>query len=348
MPAALMMPGALRELVEATTCVAPSSAPPRRRRAFIAILVAVGAALSVGALAIVLYRSSAPRLPPLEGMAWIDVGTITVGRDTADLDRECAAIGPGCDRELMQREAPSARVTVAPFQLDVYEVTNDELALTLDSIRNTLFVAEDADHHYPRYVRWNKNLGHDGEVLVDLEPVRGGIEYTADHRFHVRPGFERLPAVQVTWYGASLYCATRGKSLPTEDEWEAAARGREDRPFPWGRAPIRCGEVGVPRDGLVSMDASCPAEVALAPVGQAAQDVTPDGIHDLGGNAAEWVSAVFVAGNRQAHAGAGGGDLPKVIRGGSILESLLVRTSGRNRHIANGSGYNVGFRCASH
>jgi len=67
----------------------------------------------------------------------------------------------------------------------------------------------------------------------------------------------------------------------------------------------------------------------------------------LGGNVSEWVDAVYVAGNRRAPVDAGGGDLPKILRGGSFFDSLMVRTSGRNRHIANGVGYNLGFRCAT-
>ena len=152
----------------------------------------------------------------------------------------------------------------------------------------------------------------------------------------------------MTWHGARLFCATRGKSLPTEEEWEAAARGREDRPFPWGTAPLRCGEVVVPRDGFIAMPSTCPTTVPLAPVGAAPQDVTPDGVHDLGGNAAEWVDAVYVAGKRGVRPGPTDVDLPRVIRGGSFANSALARTSGRFRQLANGVGTNIAFRCALH
>lgn len=348
-PAALLPASTIAKLALATTEAAPVSRP-RRRRSW----VPVGAAVAIGAAALVTLRvatlrqPSAPRPPPAPGMAWIDVGTITVGRSPEELDRECAAIGPGCNRGRMQREVPSSQVTIPPFQLDIYEVTNEEMAATLNALGSSLYVAEDEDDHYPRYVRWGKDLGHDGEILVDLYHPGGGIEYRADRTYYARAGREREPAVQVTWYGARFFCTARGKSLPTEDEWEAAARGREDRPFPWGSAPLRCGEVVVPRDGLVSMPSSCPEKVALGPVGQAAQDVTPEGIHDLGGNAAEWVDAVYVEGNRAARIDAGTADLPRVVRGGSFFESLLARTSGRYRQLANGVGTNLAFRCALH
>ncbi len=330
---------------------APTQAALAPRRGKLRAWGRVGAA-AVGATGLVVTglvaagHHATPRPAAAPGMAWIDVGTITVGRSAADLDRECAAIGPGCQRKLMLGEVPSARVTIPPFQLDTYEVTNEEMALTLRSLGGSLRVVDDSDGHYPRYVTWNNDLGHDGERLVDLYTPGSGLEYRPDHSFHARPGQETWPAVQVTWYGARLFCTTHGKSLPTEDEWEAAARGREDRPFPWGSAPPRCGEVVVPRDGLIAMPASCPQEVSLGPVGQAAQDVTPEGIHDLGGNAAEWVDAVYVEANRAAHVDGGAANLPRVVRGGSIFESIEARTSGRSKQLANSVGFNVGFRCA--
>jgi formylglycine-generating enzyme required for sulfatase activity len=344
-PQVLVPPSTATELAEAPTEAASIT---RRRRGF--RFVGAAAALAAGALLAVLVvsvvRPSASRRPPLPGMAWIDVGTITVGRSPEELDLECRTIGPGCRRDLMEREVPAVRVTVPPFQLDVYEVTNEEMARMLQSLAGSLYVAEDEDDHYPRYVRWNNALGHDGEFLADLHPLGGGIEYRSDRSFHARAGRERWPAVQVTWYGARLYCTTRGKSLPTEDEWEAAARGREDRPYPWGRAAMRCGEVVVPRDRLIPMPPECPESVSLGPVGQAAQDITPEGIHDLGGNAAEWVSAVFVPGDRGARVDVSSPDRPKVVRGGSFAESLMARTSGRRGHFAGGVGDNLGCRCA--
>jgi len=346
-PSGRLLPSVAQELANAETEAAPV---PRRRGWRVGGLIGVAATLVAAGLMIARSASvghhATLRPPPVPGMAWVDVGAITVGRSPADLDRECVAIGPGCDRKKMQGEVPSSRVTIAPFQLDVYEVTNEEMATTLTMLGGLLSVVDDEDDHYPRDVRWNKDLGHDGEVIADLNPLVGGIEYGADHSFHARAGREQWPAVQVTWHGARLFCTTRGKSLPTEDEWEAAARGRDDRPWPWGSAPLRCGEVVVPRDGLIVMPSSCPEKVSLGPVGQAAQDVTPDGIHDLGGNVAEWVDAVYVEGNRAARVDAGAADLPKVVRGGSFFQSIEARTSGRSRQLANGVGYNVGFRCA--
>jgi formylglycine-generating enzyme required for sulfatase activity len=324
--------------------------PSRQRCSRIAVGSAIcAAALAVGALRVTdLDLVAGPRRPPLPYMAWITAGMVTVGRTQEEIEQECKARGSNCKPEVMQREVPAARVTIPPFQLDMYEVTNAEMARWLQSLTGSLVVVDDEDDHYPRYVRWNNGLGHDGELLVDLDRTKGGLEYHRDDRsFHARLGFERLPATQMSGYAAPIYCKSLGKSLPTENEWEAAARGRDDRPYPWGKAEPRCGGVVIPRDGLVPMPAECPAKVELLPVGTAEQDVTPDGIHDMGGNVAEWTSTVFVPGDRNADVKPSEAPL-MVVRGGSYAQSLMARPSGRKGVPADRVGDNLGFRCAFH
>jgi formylglycine-generating enzyme required for sulfatase activity/predicted Ser/Thr protein kinase len=317
----------------------------------------VAALLGLGLLAFVAvprvareraYRA-ALAAPVPHGMSRILGGAMKVGRTAEELDRECQEIGPGCNRKKMQREVPSGLVEVAPFALDIHEVTNAEMVEVLNLHTATLKVVDDEDDHYPRYVRYNEGLGHDEEHLADLSPERGGgIEYAPERVFRVRRGREEFPAVQMTWYGASLYCLTRGKRLPTENEWEAAARGRENRAYPWGNEPAHCGGVVVYPEGMIRMDPGCPPPVDATPVGQAPQDVTPEGIHDLGGNVAEWTDSDYVEDDRMAAAGPRGAGAVKAIRGGSWPDeaSFMARSTGRTGRPVGGVGFNVGFRCA--
>lgn len=343
---------ALEEVGSARNELVSPSARPGRKRWWI-----VGGSLAVLAGAAVVleqqvakeraYRKALAAPPP--GMALIDVGTIVVGHTPEELDRECREIGPGCNRAKMQREVPNGPVDVLPFFLDVLEVTNEEMVEVLNMFTASLVVADDEDDHYPRFVRFNAGVGHDGEFVADLSPYKGGIDYTTQRVFATKSGHERLPVVQVTWYGASLYCRTRGRRLPTENEWEAAARGRENRPYPWGTAPAHCGGVIVPADGMIRMDPSCPTTVDLGPVGSAPQDVTPNGIHDLGGNVGEWTDSLYVEDNRMAVSNGKMGDSPRAIRGGSWgpQSSFLARSAARTGRPPANEGVNIGFRCAS-
>jgi serine/threonine-protein kinase len=217
----------------------------------------------------------------------------------------------------------------------------------LNNLSSSLFVVPDEDDHSLRFVRFNAGIGKPEQYLLDLRPAFGGIEYEARRGFRARSGREAWPVNQVTWFGASVFCRTQGKRLPTENEWEAAARGRADRPFPWGVDAPRCGEVVVPSDGFLPMDRSCPKTTSPVDVGTALEDVTAAGVHDLGGNVTEWVSAAFVQGDRGRTGPPDDPTLPRVLRGGSFYFSLLARTSVRNRRPADYVGIDVGFRCAA-
>jgi formylglycine-generating enzyme required for sulfatase activity/predicted Ser/Thr protein kinase len=287
-----------------------------------------------------------PAMPPPPGMVRIEGQTLSVGRAPLEIDRECMVIGPDCQRQKMLREVPGAEVTVAPFLLDQYEITNAEFASWLSGISGTLRNVDDEDYHYPRYVQENPGLGHPG-LLLDLHETYAGIEFSKAQRYRPRPGRERLPASQVSWLGAKLYCESVGKRLPTELEWEAAARGRDDRRFPWGNDPPRCGAVALANDGqVVPRMPSCPRIAEPRAVGTAAQDVTPEGVHDLGGNVAEWTSSVYVAGAGAARPARDAVEAPHVVRGGSWGASLMARTSGRTETPPSRVAPNVGFRCA--
>ena len=308
--------------------------------------LAAGCATAVVVAVAIWLRPSLPPVPPPPGMARIDVGTIHVGTEPSELDRECAQIGSGCDRDQLMQETPGVEVRVAPFFLDHHEVTNDQFVAMLNEIANTIFVVDDRDHRYPRFVR-RSSAGQD-ITLLDLQTKRGAIEYVKGTGFRALPGRGRLPVVQVSWYGAKLYCESLGKRLPTEDEWEAAARGRDDRRFPWGNEPPRCGEVALAGDGKAHpASPPCPDDVAPREVGSSVRDVTPDGIHDLAGNVSEWTASLWSPGARRSSVSAGPADAARVFRGGSWAESFMARSRGRNPLDATVMGANIGFRCAS-
>jgi formylglycine-generating enzyme required for sulfatase activity/predicted Ser/Thr protein kinase len=320
--------------------------PPLFRLVVSRVVEAVGVIAALMLVTLSLVSLGSPPLVPPPGMILIDAGRLEVGRSRDEIEIECREIGVGCDLKQLQLELPRTEVAVDKFFLDRNEVTNDEFVKMLNMYKGILSVSEDDDYHYPRFVRRNTGTGSDGEVLVDLNARYGGVEYVRGMGYKSRPGHERRPASQVSWYGAELFCESNGKRLPTEDEWEAAARGREDRPFPWGDEPVRCGDVVIPNDGRIRMPRTCAATTTAQAVGVAAQDVTPDGVHDLAGNVAEWTSSVFVERGRRGNPATSPSDSRRVIRGGSWGDSLMARSSGRNRRPPVIMGANLGFRCA--
>lgn len=97
-------------------------------------------------------------------------------------------------------------------------------------------------------------------------------------------GKGKHPANGVNWYQAKTYCEWKGKRLPTEAEWELAARGTDGRLFPWGNDTPTCNHV---------VGKYC-GPSGTAPVGSKPLGDSPYGLHDMAGNVAEWCSDYYL------------------------------------------------------
>lgn len=153
-------------------------------------------------------------------------------------------------------------------------------------------------------------------------------------------GNPNLPVSCVHWRDADAYCRFVGKRLPTEREWEYAARGTSAMPFPWGVAPACANGVTLISDQSGKSCAPHPLRVGTHPGG-----ASIFGAVDMSGNVEEWTSDWYVE-------SLGPGPAPRsgaahVLRGGGWLSPpSMSRTTSRNWGSALEAGPNVGLRCA--
>jgi formylglycine-generating enzyme required for sulfatase activity len=249
----------------------------------------------------VLALALAARFPvAADGIMLVQAGTFWMGRDDG-----------------APEEAPLHRVFVRDVWIERHKVTNAEFAAFLSA-------------RGPRTAAGERRFDWDDDDARIHE--RAGT-WVAD------AGLEHHPAVEVSWFGARDYCEWRGRRLPTEAEWEKAARGDDRRPYPWGTAPP------APQLAVFGRPYNATERGDVRPAGAG-----PTGVEDLLGNLREWTaSALRAYPYRDTAPWDGQGRV--VVRGASHDDPadtlhVATRRSYDGRGAAAGHHF-VGFRCAT-
>jgi formylglycine-generating enzyme required for sulfatase activity len=248
--------------------------------------------------------------------------TVQMGIDAMDVPRLQKTFGVE-GMELFEAEIPKHTVTMSNFYIDRRLVTNSQFKKFVDENAGWL----------PERISRNR---HNGNYLRHWKPT--GIP----------AGRENHPVVNVSWYAAVAYCRWMGKRLPTEAEWEHAARGGLNGLYPWGDEAADKGRANYGGSGIGSTSA----------VGSYAANGY--GLFDMAGNVWEFLADEFQPYTSGAQRNPiGGGDLflrgdsflktktRRVIRGGSYGgQAINLWVEYRDSHPPENAKEFVGFRCA--
>src|SRR5262245_5389183 len=159
-----------------------------------------------------------------------------------------------------EEERPQHKVQLAEFSIDRNQVTNSQFARFLDALG-------------PVRKR--------GEKYYDVDDGDARV-HRRDGKWQADAGHENRPVIEASWFGAAAYCNWLGKRLPTEAEWEKAARGTDGRRYPWGNDQPDATRAHYGAGWNDFRD-----------VGSLPKGSSPYGALDMAGNGWEWVSSAY-------------------------------------------------------
>jgi formylglycine-generating enzyme required for sulfatase activity/photosystem II stability/assembly factor-like uncharacterized protein len=244
---------------------------------------------------------------PADGMTMVYVpeGSFSMGSDLdADVEICKRFNGGSCLPGWYADEAPTHNVYLDAYWIDKTEVTNGKYTKCVSA---------------------------------------GGCQPHLRNDYYVNPKYANYPVIDVTWTDADTYCHWAGGRLPTEAEWEKAARGTDGRIYPWGNNDPTCYLAN-----FWDVSSGCVGDTSE--VGSYPSGASPYGALDMAGNVDEWVNDLFDAtyysqSPARNPTGPVSGD-ERVVRGGaSWTGAINIRSTSRSKDDPKNPMYENGFRC---
>jgi serine/threonine-protein kinase len=240
-------------------------------------------------------------------LLFVPKGDFIMGASADDMLQACGKLRPDCRREWFKNVEPARTVTLDAFWIDETEVTNKMY-----------------------------------KACVDAGACKPPFQSNSETRknYFGNPEYDDYPVTYVTWEHANAYCTWAGRKLPTEAEWEKAARGTDGRVYPWGNE--------VENETLLnySLKVGDTTPVKAYPLG-----VSPYGAYDMAGNIWEWVAdwydpAYYQTAPSVNPMGPDSGET-KVSRGGAwIFYDFDMFATDRYGNYPQTTNSVIGFRCA--
>ena len=240
----------------------------------------------------------------------------------------------------LNMELPQHQVWLDDYWIDQTEVSNAQFDLF---VKDTGYKT-DAEKSGKSWVYNLDSQNWEEKDKADWRHPRG--PYT------IITNLETHPVVHVSWNDAAAYCKWAGRRLPTEAEWEKAAKGTDNRTYPWGNQAAAGNLLNMADKNLPLIRSDNTIDDGFeytAPVGNYSAGASPYGALDMAGNVWEWVEDWYQkyggADQRNPKGSATGQE--HVERGGSWFNTLIeMRTTARGHFSPNYSVSNGGFRCA--
>jgi len=264
--------------------------------------------------------------------------------------RDANALNPyGFVDRLYVDERPMHKVTLPAFLIDQYEVTNAQYREFVIATRHRVPYmwarnGYNASDDYLAYLPLKelRQIATD-KFKLDMDVTTMTQKALLAELQKINAVRDTMPVTSVTWFDASNFCKWSRKRLPTEAEWEKAARGPESFEYPWGN------NWDPKKISTMADDDEAPYSV----VGSYPGDKSAYGVYDMAANVAEWVEDWY-----DAYPGAEPSDIKffgktqRVVRGGMASSghydsiSVVFRAAKRTHLLPNSALLDLGFRCA--